>query len=253
MSNASGVDLSGDATGRDDPPPLGWTPSLTKKFWNYYSRFPDTYFTEQFGPGILEAVLPLFGQRPRVLDYGCGSGALTGQLLDHGIDVAACDLSPDSLHKVQQRYAGNPHFIGALKLDEVENVEPFDVAMLVELVEHVEDSTLRHIFADLRRVIKPTGMVVITTPNAENLAVDTVYCPNCDHTFHRWQHVRSWSAESLGQFLLQQGFEPVKTLTMDLSLTLRDGRLRYIVKRFVSRLLQRKLPHLVVVARCVAL
>lgn len=232
-----------------NPTPLQWTPELTQRFWNYHSRFPDAYFTEQYGPSIIETVSPYLGSQPRILDYACGTGALTGLLLRHGLNVAACDISADSLAHVQSLYHHHPNFIGTLGLGELEAGGGFDVAMLVELVEHVGDDVLTQILDDLWAALKPGGRIVITTPNEECLDVDTVYCPQCNHTFHRWQHVRSWSAQSLGTFLAKHRFQQETVLKTDFSLSARDGRIRYAAKKMMSRLLNRKAPHLVLIAR----
>lgn len=231
------------------PAPLQWTPELTQQFWNYHSRFPNTYFTEQYGPSIIETVSPYLVGQPRVLDYACGTGALTGLLLGHGLNVAACDISADSLAHVQSLYRDHPNFMGTLALDQLESGGGFDVAMLVELVEHVGDEVLTQILNNLWAALKPGGRIVITTPNEENLDADTVYCPQCNHTFHRWQHVRSWSERSLGAFLAEHRFRPETILKTDFSLSARGGRMRYAAKRILSRLLKRKAPHLVVIAR----
>lgn len=85
-------------------PPLQWTTELVKKFWDYKSNFPQAYFATQFGIQIADTVQKLISPHSRILDYACGTGALTGHLLDAGMSVAACDLSPDSLHVVRGKY-----------------------------------------------------------------------------------------------------------------------------------------------------
>lgn len=67
-----------------EPQPLTWNPELARRFWNYYSRFPELYFSKQFGARILDIVLPLLGTGPRVLDYACGTGDLTALMLERG-------------------------------------------------------------------------------------------------------------------------------------------------------------------------
>ncbi|KPK56528.1 MAG: hypothetical protein AMS22_00870 [Thiotrichales bacterium SG8_50] len=184
------------------------------------------------------------------MDYACGTGGLTGLLLDSGYQVTATDLSPTAVHGVGQRYADRSNFLGAqLVGDLLDSREQFSAAFLIEMIEHLDDVVLLEAFSDVRRLLIPSGLVVISTPNNENLEIETVYCPCCNHTFHRWQHVRSWSAITLETFLRQQGFELIELLKTDLSLTPRDGRFRYIAKNFAGRLLKRKAPHLVAVAR----
>ena len=47
--------------------------------------------------------------------------------------------------------------------------------------------------------------MLISTPNNENLSIWNVYCPHCKHSFHRWQHVRSWTADLLAAAVAPYG------------------------------------------------
>ena len=58
---------------------------------------------------------------------------------------------------------------------------------------------------------------MITTPNEEVLSNNAVFCPECGHEFHRWQHLRSWSADSLASALARHGFEPLFCQGMNLA------------------------------------
>lgn len=229
---------------------LQWTGELIRKFWNYQSRFPESYFTSLYGDQIAEAVRAYVPRQALILDYACGTGALTGHLLRMGFSVGACDLSPDSVAYVRRINVAHSSFRGAYTIDELlAGEERFDAVVLMELVEHVEDGVLASVMADLRRVLAPGGLVIVTTPNDENLDVETVYCPCCDHTFHRWQHVRSWSGRTLAACLASYGFETVATNEIDFSLSRRDGFIRYYLHRILRVLRRRKQPHLMVVAK----
>lgn len=233
-----------------DAQPLQWTNELVQKFWDYQSRSPDAYFTSQFGAQIAGAVLDFIPRHARILDYACGTGALTGHLLRAGLSVAACDLSRDSVEIVQGKYQKQPGFLGAFSIAEMALTDlRFDAVVLVELVEHVDDQVLQRISDDVRRVLAPGGVVVVTTPNDEDLTIEAVYCPCCNHTFHRWQHVRSWSAQTLSTRFLSLGFQTVTTRTMDFSLHPKDGLLRYWARRLINLVSKRREPHLVGVAR----
>lgn len=188
--------------------------------------------------------------RRRILDYACGTGSLTGHLLNEGLDVAACDLSSDSLAIVRERYQNHPNFIGVSAPNDLKmTASPFDAVLLVELIEHVDDATLSGIFAEVKGALRPGGLIVVTTPNDENLQAETVYCPSCNHTFHRWQHVRSWSADSLADIFRTAGIDVVEIFATDFSLSRKNGSLRYLLRR-VSRAIQSvRPPHLVGIGR----
>jgi 2-polyprenyl-3-methyl-5-hydroxy-6-metoxy-1,4-benzoquinol methylase len=232
---------------------LQWTSELVRKFWNYQSRFPENYFTSLYGDEIAKAVRKYAPRQARILDYACGTGALIGHLLRANFSVGGSDLSPDSVAYVRKVHGDHPSFKGAYTLDELlAGTEKFDVVVLAEIIEHVDDDALVRVMSDVRRVLLPGGVAIITTPNDENLDGDSVYCPCCNHTFHRWQHVRSWSVRTLAERLFSYGFQVVVTDETDFSLTRNNGVARYYMHRFLRALLRRKQPHLMVVAQSVS-
>jgi 2-polyprenyl-3-methyl-5-hydroxy-6-metoxy-1,4-benzoquinol methylase len=238
------------ATDADAPHTLKWTADLVRKFWNYHARFPDKYFSSQYGVQIALAIGQHLPSGSKVLDYACGTGALTTCLLQSGFEVSSCDLSSDSVTVVNESNADHPKFMGATIMDGLYSVkEKFDAVTLVELVEHVEDDILEHILNDVRNVLKPDGVIIITTPNNEDLTNENVYCPVCNHTFHRWQHVRSWSAESLGLFLKKNGFNSVQFEITDFSHSRSLGNCRYLARYFINFIRKKRHPHLIVYAK----
>ena len=60
-------------------------------------------------------------------------------------------------------------------------------------------------------------MLVITTPNAEDLAENLNYCPFCDTEFHRWQHLRSLNHQDVDSLLRASGMTPAAYPSMDFS------------------------------------
>lgn len=228
---------------------LQWINELVQKFWDYQSRSTEAYFTSQFGSQIATVIQDFIPKKARVLNYACGTGALTGHLLHAGLSVATCDLSYESVEIVQNKFQKQPGFLGAISIAELALKDlQFDAVVLVEVVEHIDDQVLKIIFDDVRRVLLPGGIIVVTTPNDEDLAVDTVYCPSCDHTFYRWQHVRSWSTQTLSVLFSSLGFQTITTHCTDFSLSPQHGLIRYWIRQLIRRILKRRSPHLVGVA-----
>lgn len=236
------------------PPELHWTPERVQAFWNYNSRFPDHYFTFNKGRGILKRLRRHLAGRREVLDYGCGSGHLLRLLLDAGYRAGGSDLSRDSVKAVGERLAAREGFLGAWEPDAlVAEGRRFDAVLVVEVVEHLYDDVLDATLARVRALLAPDGIAVFTTPNEERLEDAWLFCPACEHVFHRHQHVRSWSAESLSAALEARGFEVVERFTTDFGAAfLRGNRKKWkaIKKRAKYALnASKKRPHLVVVAR----
>ncbi|MCM0019857.1 MAG: class I SAM-dependent methyltransferase [Tagaea sp.] len=228
----------------DDPHELIWTPELVGRFWDWQSRFPENYFAHQFGTGIAERVAPYIGGVARVLDFGCGSGVFIERLLRATeARIHGADLSARSLSATTARNGAHPRFGGAASARALLDAGlRFDTITALETVEHVYDADLDAIVTLLRRLAAPRARIVFTTPNREDLAASTVYCPVANVTFHRWQHVRSWSADSLVAFMSARGLQPVEILETDLTV----GRKRYALHVALRRVTGRApaAPHL---------
>ena len=233
------------------PPKMEWTGETISRFWRWQATYPEQYFTNLFGDRIAAALAPLLAECQSVVDYGCGPGFLVPHLIGRGFTVSATDQSPEALEAVAARCADMAGFGSASPADRlIADGARFDGGIAIEVIEHLDDTHLTIFFENLRNLLKPQGTMVITTPNDEPLPAASVYCPHCDHEFHRYQHVRSWSAESLMASVIQNGFIVERTYTTDFSEP-RFGNIKGKAKRIVKHLLGRpeKRPHLVCIAR----
>lgn len=183
--------------------PIQWDPEKVARLWDYYARtITDAYFSKLYGEWILRrSRIPLRAALD-VLDFGCGPGYMWDhlQLLKAGWRYTGVDFSAGSVAALNRRAAGDPHFLGAHPITGLPTTLPanrFDVVLLLEVVEHLDDATLAGTMAEVVRVLKPGGRLVITTPNNEDLTRLHKFCPECGAVFHEWQHVRSWNRVSL--------------------------------------------------------
>ena len=71
---------------------MEWTPERVQSFWDYESQFPQRYFTYTRASSLVARVKPFLKDARRIVDYGCGRGYLTEQLLGLGSDVVAAEL-----------------------------------------------------------------------------------------------------------------------------------------------------------------
>jgi 2-polyprenyl-3-methyl-5-hydroxy-6-metoxy-1,4-benzoquinol methylase len=184
-----------------------------------------------------------------ILDYACGPGVLLGQLIERGYRVAGTDSSPRSLDVVSTRFSGRDNFLGVYSPDELQSLgQRFDCVFVVELLEHLDDNSLNRTLEGLKRLVHPSGRIIITTPNREVLSESYVLCPSCEQVFHRWQHVRRWSRETLTAVLEEHGFEVVEAFSTDFSKI--PGRWKAFRRRYLSRRKpDKERPHLVVICR----
>jgi 2-polyprenyl-3-methyl-5-hydroxy-6-metoxy-1,4-benzoquinol methylase len=235
-----------------DPPELHWTPELVRRFWDHAARFPDQYFAYMNGREVVRRMARHLEGRETILDYGCGPGYLTRRLLERGLRTAGADDSPESVRMVAEHLSSFPNFLGAFRPEQLsQSGQRFDAVFALELVEHLYDDQLKAAFERLRSLLRPEGLLILTTPNRERLEDSQVLCPQCEVVFHRWQHVRSWSADSLRAFVESNGFEVVESIETNFGIA--SGTRRAFgaaIEDFLG--LKRKRPHLAMVCRLTA-
>lgn len=188
---------------------IDWTPERVRRFWDYMGGTPgfeDLYFAKRSGPALVKYVASKI-RIGTAVDMGCGRGDLLQLLLDRGYDAYGADQSQASVDAVNARFEVNPRFHGAVVGGAALHDAIADTVFMLEVVEHMDDAALTEALGDARRVLKTGGHLVLTTPNDEDLQAAKRMCPECGAVFHQMQHVRSWTAESLSQFLATLGFK----------------------------------------------
>lgn len=193
-----------------EPKPIEWSPEAVNDFWTAYSktRLTELAFSRSAAKPLLLAIRHHLKPTDRCLDFGAGSGHLVGVLLDAGLSAAAYEPAEGRRGTIAARFAGRKGFLGVVGRD---HNEQFDVVFAAEVVEHVLDSEFEATIAAMARSLRPGGVLVVTTPNNEDLALTGCICPKCATLFHRWQHVRTFTPASLESTLRAHGLEPIVT------------------------------------------
>jgi SAM-dependent methyltransferase len=235
---------------------LQWTPEMVKNFWDWQSSRPGEYFAERYAGAILRLLAPHLEPGQPVLDYACGSGRLVEALLSSGFRTAGLDISRESRERVAQRLAGRAGFLGVFSPDELPGLSHrFAAVTVLEAVEHLYDPQLDALLENAHSLLAEDGLLLLTTPNEEDLEKSYVLCPVSNQLFHRYQHVRSWSRETLTAALEARGFEVLDCAGTDLRRLAGPGaswRERWAALRFRWKGLRRPgrtPPHLIALAR----
>ena len=193
--------------------PIVWDDAKVARLWNYYAKTPpysDNYFSKVHGAQILSSCgLPLH-EPLKILDFGCGPGFIWDYIKALGAawTYVGVDFSRNSVDQLVRRAQGDAQFHSALSVSGFPTDLPageFDAVFLIEVLEHLNDDHLSATLNEVVRVVKTNGAVVVTTPNEEDLSLSAKYCPECGAIFHEWQHVRSWSRESLSRCMSSFG------------------------------------------------
>ena len=106
-------------------------------------------------------------RQARILDYGCGQGAVVKMLREQGVDCYGCDAFVQ-IGKSPRDYVLDPHWFGAVIRDMPDEkipfaAESFDIVVNNQVMEHVENIDLT--LAELHRVLKPGGVVLSLFPH----------------------------------------------------------------------------------------
>jgi ubiquinone/menaquinone biosynthesis C-methylase UbiE len=141
----------------------------------------------------------------RVLDLGCGDGALSGVLADAagasgsvvGVEVAEAALRRARARHPALTFALAP-IDGALPLDD----GSFDVVWSSAVIEHVAD-TARWL-SEVRRVLVPRGRLLVTTPNHGRLRLAIGGIERYSEPLG--DHLHLYSAGSLRELLTEFDF-----------------------------------------------
>ncbi|MFZ5622989.1 MAG: methyltransferase domain-containing protein [Gemmatimonadota bacterium] len=229
---------------------LEWTPDRVRRFWAWYALSDRTedYFARQVGGEVLELARRRRVLVPPVLDYGSGPGYLIAHLLAAGLPCAAAEAEAGALEQVRRVAHGSPLLRATYHLDGLPSGIPadeFGTVFLLETLEHLDPDQGRATLAEILRVLRPGGFVVVTTPHAENLARARVACPECGAVFHPVQHVRSFTAESLSAELRAAGFE----VPLSQAVTFRPPSPLNGLRRLGAWVLGRTPPNLVALGR----
>ena len=147
----------------------------------------------------------------RVLDVGCGEGTFSAAMAAAGVRPVAVDVADEPLRRLRARFP---------EIEDVRRAQPgeplpladgeVDAAWAGEVIEHVVD--VGAFCAELRRVVRPGGRVLLTTPDhppellaklaADERALDEHFSPYADH-------LRFFTERTLRRVLHDAGFDDI--------------------------------------------
>ena len=147
--------------------------------------------------GTVQAVLQASGAK-RVLDLGCGPGALLERLVRDGYEqITGVDVSARALEQAARRLRLDRRPDPRVSLLHSpltyrdKRLQGYDAAALVEVVEHFDPPRLEAVEANVFGSAQP-ACVVVTTPNAEyNRMWETLPAGEKRHPDHRFEWSRA--------------------------------------------------------------
>ena len=226
-----------------------WTDEKVKFFWDVQGNFElNDFFAYNAGGEVLKVVSNQMRLRNKlVLDYGSGPGHLIPHLQKYKVKkYFALDFSEECLKVLKKKYSKRINFGGSfLGISESFKGKTyndyFDVVLSLETIEHLNDEHLDSMMSEIKRVLKKDGIVVLTTPNKEDLNHPSVsvVCPDCGCNFHRVQHMRSWSLPSIESYMKKNGFQTIRIIETNLKYKWLN-KIKNIIKWVIGKKVERK-------------
>jgi ubiquinone/menaquinone biosynthesis C-methylase UbiE len=148
-----------------------------------------------------------------VLDVGCGSGVVSAFLASRAREVHAVDSNRSAVEFARKTFPlENLHFhLGVA--DEIEFAdEQFDGIYLLELIEHLYWEQVTHLLGRLKRFLKPSGVIFLTTPNYRSawpVLEEAVDCLGLVPRMDGEQHVSRATKRRLSELASRCGFEEI--------------------------------------------
>jgi 2-polyprenyl-3-methyl-5-hydroxy-6-metoxy-1,4-benzoquinol methylase len=164
-------------------------------------------------PVIFRAIRTLQPQPSRVLDLGCGNGALTVKLKRAGFDVLGLDPSPEQVRRARASYPDVRFEVGGI-YDEPKflGLADFDLVVCEEVVEHLYYPRELPRFA--KAALHKDGHLIVTTPYygyLRNLLL-AIFNRWDHHLTPLWEHghIKLFSRRNLCRLLEEGGFAVMK-------------------------------------------
>jgi SAM-dependent methyltransferase len=191
-----------------------WTPASTARFWETYESSPGMelwHFSNQRGKALLRLVRGKAALVEPILDLGCGAGHLLDLLLKRGYRSLGADVNKKAITMITDRFGTHPLFSGGRILDNGAPL-PFEkgtvgTVFLLETLEHLLPGTEDFLFQEIRRILVPEGLLVVTAPYREDLDGHMIFCPSCGARFHMMQHVKSLCETDVSAMIESAGLQ----------------------------------------------
>jgi 2-polyprenyl-3-methyl-5-hydroxy-6-metoxy-1,4-benzoquinol methylase len=134
---------------------------MTSKKYNKFNAYQQGRFDT-----VVEMLKNIEGiESKKILDMGCGDGALTYLVAREGYDVTGIDNSKEGIEIAKNKfieYHLEPKFILSDVIDTELETEKYDVIFSSDVIEHLV--VPEKIVAEAHRLLKSDGTFILTTP-----------------------------------------------------------------------------------------
>ena len=118
---------------------------------------------EELGTGQTHVAIGWLPRGRRLLEIGCSSGYLTSHFLGKAERVCGLDMNLPALGCATRRHPNVPFVCGSAEHLPFAD-DSFDVIVMLEVIEHTCSDAAA--LAEIRRVLKVGGVLILSTPNS---------------------------------------------------------------------------------------
>jgi tRNA (cmo5U34)-methyltransferase len=146
--------------------PSGWaSPRAVRRYLNVQAEMVPGR-SEAFS--LIAALVATSGPPgPRIMDLGCGDGALTARVLEQspGASATLVDVSDEMLRRARQRFAGDARVAFAKQdlnagLPDSLGANAFDAIVSCYAIHHVQPENHPRLFRQIRGALRPGGVLL---------------------------------------------------------------------------------------------
>ncbi len=144
----------------------------TKKQWDKIHKGKLSLFQEEASRQMdeeMDRIVKIFQERGvrRVLDLACGVGRHTLYLAKAGFEVYGIDISSEGI-KIARHQLREKNLKAHLKVGSIYEALPypddfFDAIVCIRSINHGKIEDIRKTIIEIKRVLKPEGLIFITT------------------------------------------------------------------------------------------
>lgn len=143
------------------------------------------------------------------LDYACGPGTFIGKYTNS--NSVGVDLSDDQISYANKKYSQKGEFIQYKNFNTKRYKNHFDVITVIGLLEFLDNDANLKVLDDLDYMLKPGGVLLMTTPNFRSSMTLLVLILNkFSKVSYKQQHINRFSKKSAYELLNQSKFKKDK-------------------------------------------
>lgn len=187
--------------------------SLTTEFKASHNQFDFTKYESPYEIPRVEIIRSLIqsGSGKNAVDVGCGPGYFSRELSRRGFKTTAIDTGRENLESAKN-YAAETDLGHATSILSRQMDDHYDLALSLELIEHMPKDHGKQMLEEIRRVLKPDGRLIISTPNRYSVeGLGGYYWGEKIRGWEKWTawestHVHIYSSIEILRLLRATGF-----------------------------------------------